>query len=168
MRGAIRHLRFQPVPVALAIAIAFTCFLPASADEETIEELLAKAKESRDQQAEIYAKVARRHVEMANDYFLKGEVEKAHSTVDEAVKYAAKALEAAKQTRKRLKQTDITLRKTSRRLSDIAGTLAFADRPAVNEAVKKMEELRMQLLEVMFELNGKSENKPSAEDPKKN
>jgi len=84
------------------------------------------------------------------------------------VKYAAQALEAAKQTHKRLKQADITLRKTSRRLSDIAGTLAFADRPAVNDAVKQIEELRMKLLEVMFELNGKSEKKPSGEDPKKN
>lgn len=167
MRAVPRHLRLQ-LPVALTIAIAFTCFIPAFADEESIEELLAKAKESRDRQAEIYAKVARRQVELANGLFVDGEAAKAHAAVDEAVKYAAQALEAAKQTHKRLKQADITLRKTSRRLSDIAGTLAFADRPAVNDAVKQIEELRMQLLEVMFELNGKSEKKPSGEDPKKN
>jgi len=42
MRAVPRHLRLQ-LPVALTIAIAFTCFIPAFADEESIEELLAKA-----------------------------------------------------------------------------------------------------------------------------
>ena len=168
MRGVTRQFRLREVPIALTMAIAFSCFVPAFADDESIEELLAKARESRDHQAEIYAKVARRQVEVANGLFVDGDPAKAHAAVDEAVKYAGMALESAKQTRKRLKQADITLRKTSRRLSDIAGTLAFVDRPAVNDAVKQIEALRMQLLEVMFELNGKSEKKPSGEDPKKN
>ena len=167
MRGVVRHLRLQLL-IALTIVIAFARCVPAFGDDESIEELLAKAKESRDHQAEIYAKVARRQVEVANGLFVNGEPAKAHAAVEEAVKYAAKALESAKQTHKRLKQADITLRKTSRRLSDIAGTLAFVDRPAVNDAVKKIEDLRMQLLEAMFELKGKSEKNPSGEDPKKN
>src|SRR5258705_4673003 len=114
MRSVPRHLRLQ-LPVALTIAITFTCFVPAFADEESIEELLAKAKESRDRQAEIYAKVARRQVEVANGFFVDGDAAKAQAAVDEAVKYAAPALEAAEQTHTRLQPADIKLRHTSRR-----------------------------------------------------
>jgi methionyl-tRNA synthetase len=134
---------------ALLLFVLAAAF-PVFADDETFEELLAKAEAPGDRQAELYAKLARRQVEVANEHFNKGEVAQGHTATKEIVNFAGKALDSAKQAKKRLKQTEITLRKTSRRLADVAKTLAFEDRPAVNEAVEEIEGIRNQVLELLF------------------
>jgi hypothetical protein len=161
-----RYLRALVIASFLAVmSPAFTP--PIFGGDNTIEELIAKAKASRDHRAELYAKVARRKVEVASDHFATGEVAQAHAAVQEAVSFAGQALDSAKQVRKRLKQTDITLRKTSRRLTDVAGTLAFEDRPAVNQAAKQIEDIRIQVLELMFGPTRRSQNNsPNNEERK--
>jgi hypothetical protein len=135
------------------------------ADDETFEELLARAQAPGDRQAELYAKLARRQVEIANEHFNKGEVVQGHTATKEIVNFAGKALQSAKQAKKRLKQTEITLRKTSRRLADVAKTLAFEDRPAVNQAVEQVDEIRDQVLELLFGPTRKP-GKSNAPDPR--
>ena len=152
------------VPALLVMALAAA--LPVFADDESFQELLAKAQAPGDRQAELYAKLARRQVEIANEHFTKGEVAQGHAAVKEVVNFAGKALESAKQARKRLKQTEITLRKTSRRLTDVSKTLAFEDRPAVNEAVEEVDEIRNQVLELLFGPTRKSEKGETPRAPK--
>jgi hypothetical protein len=159
-------LQLRVLPPALLVMVWLAASLLV-ADDESMEELLAKAQSSRDQQAELYAKVARRQVEIANQHFNDGDVDKAQAAVQDVVGFAQKALDSAKQVRKRLKQTDITLRKTSRRLADIAGTLAFEYRPPVNRAVKEIEVIRMQILDIMFGPSKKSDKQMPAEGDQK-
>jgi len=66
------------------------------------------------------------------------------------VHYAARATEAAQKSGKHLKDTEILLRATARRLDDVGRTLNFDDRPYVEAAVKQVEKLRQQLLDHMF------------------
>jgi len=137
----------------LAITLLLSCAaLTARAawDDEPIEKLIARADARGDNQAEYCADVARREVEIANQYYTNGDLQKAEDAVRLIVTYSEKALEAAKRTRKKLKDTDLTLRKTSRRLSDVGQTLAFEDKPAVKEAVEKIEHVRSELLKMMF------------------
>lgn len=151
--------------VSTLLVMVLAAVFPAFADEETFQELLAKAQAPGDRQAELYAKLARRQVEIADDHFNKGEVAQGQAAVKEIVNFAGKALQSAKQAKKRLKQTEITLRKTSRRLADVAKTLAFEERPAVNQAVQEIEEIRNQMLELLFGPTKKSEkgNRPAAD-----
>ena len=137
-------------PPLLVLGVMVTSPSLLAGDEETIQELIAKAQTEPDQQAELYAKVARKQVDLANDAFIKGDTTKAQAAVRDAVSYAQKALVSAKQTKKRLKQADITLRKTSRRLADVARSVTFEDRPPVNQAVDEIEAIREQILELMF------------------
>ena len=138
-----------------ALAITLLLLLAVSAgwaasDEEPIEKLIARADVRSDNQAEHCADVARREVEVANQHYTSGDVQKAVEAVNMAVAYTQKALDAAKRTHKRLKETDLTLRRTSRRLSDVGQTLAFEDKPVVKEAVEKIEQARSQILTLMF------------------
>jgi len=138
-----------------ALAIPLLLLLAASAgwaasDEEPIEKLIARADVRSDNQAEHCADVARREVEVANQRYTNGDVQKAVEAVNMAVTYTQKALDAAKRTHKRLKETDLTLRRTSRRLSDVGQTLAFEDKPVVKEAVEKIEQARSQILTLML------------------
>ena len=159
-------INFRLTVCALLVSMVAAA-LPVVADDESFQELLAKAQAPGDRQAELYAKLARRQVEIADDHFNKGEVAQGHAAVKEIVNFAGKALESSKQAKKRLKQTEITLRKTTRRLADVAKTLAFEERPAVNQAVQEIEEIRNQMLELLFGPTKKSEkgDGPAAAKP---
>jgi hypothetical protein len=155
------------LPALLVASVMLASSTLMAGDDETIQELIAKAQATPGEQAELYAKVARKQVELANDHFNEGDAAKAQAAVRDAVIYAQKALDSAKQTRKRLKQTDITLRKASRRLSDVARSLTFEERPPVNQAVDQIEEIREQILGIMFGDKKKSATPaPPAEEPK--
>ena len=118
---------------------------------ETVDELKAKAATaSGGDQAKLYALVAQGEVELANQYFTDGDVDKGYAAVQDAVSYAEKARDAAIQSRKRLKQTELAIGRTARRLNDISKTLAIDDRPAVEQAVKKLEHIQDQLLAALF------------------
>jgi len=120
-------------------------------NDEPLEQLKAKAAAaSGGARALLYAQVARGEVERANQHFTDGNVERGHAAVRQAVAYAEKAAAAARNSKKKLKETELSLRQTARRLNDIGVTLAVDDRPAVEQAVKEIQNIEDQLLEVMF------------------
>ena len=118
------------------------------ADYAALKTRAAAAKVS--DQDKLYAQLAMRATEVANDHYTAGDVIKAQSTIDEVVNYAEKARDAALQSNKNLKQTEITLRETSRRLDDLRRSLALEDRPYVETAINRIETVRKQLLDQMF------------------
>jgi hypothetical protein len=135
------------------IAMVLLLALPALAvpGDESLEQLKAKAAASSGgDRAVLYAEVARQEVELANQHFTDGNVDQGHAAVREVVAYARKAATAARNSKKKLKETEMSLRQTARRLSDIGATLAVDDRPAVEQAVKDIYTIEDQLLEVMF------------------
>jgi hypothetical protein len=118
---------------------------------ETLEELKAKAAvTSGGEQALLCARVAREEVELANQHFTDGKVEEGQAAVRDAVAYAAKARDAARTSKKKLKQTEIAIGRAARRLNDISKTLAIDDRPTVEQAVKELGHIQDQLLDAMF------------------
>lgn len=118
---------------------------------ETLEELKAKAAAtSGGEQALLCARVAREEVELANQHFTDGKVEEGQAAVRDAVAYAAKARDAARTSKKKLKQTEIAIGRAARRLNDISKTLAIDDRPTVEQAVKELGHIQDQLLDAMF------------------
>jgi hypothetical protein len=119
---------------------------------ETLEELKAKAADaSGGEQARLCVQVAQEEVELANQHFSDGNVDQGHATVREAVAYAGKARDAALSSRKRMKQTELSIGRTARRLSDISKTLAIDDRPAVEQAVKELQHIQDELLDAIFD-----------------
>jgi hypothetical protein len=93
---------------------------------------------------------ARRELEQANTLYTNGDVEKAEVSIQEVVDYSRKATEAATGSNKRLKQTEIELRKIEHRMRDIGQSLSVDDRPTVDKAVQELEQLRANLLAKMF------------------
>ena len=136
-----------PVPALLLLA-PLSCLALAG---ESLAELKAKAAAATGgERAMLCARVAREEVELANRHFTDGDVNQGHAAVREAVAYAEKARDAARPSKKKIKQTEISLGKTARRLNDIGKTLALDDRPAVEQAVKELQHIQDQLLEAMF------------------
>jgi hypothetical protein len=93
---------------------------------------------------------AHRQLEEANRLYTDGDVEKAESAIQDVFTYAQRATVAATSTNKKLKQTEIDLRKLEHRMHDIAQSLNVDDRPPVEKTVQQLEDLRANLLAKMF------------------
>jgi hypothetical protein len=93
---------------------------------------------------------ARRQLEDANTLYTQGDVERAESEISEVLTYSHKAADAASTSGKRLKQTEIDLRKLEHRMRDIGQSLNIDDRPPVEKAVQELEQVRADLLARMW------------------
>ena len=118
---------------------------------ESLEHLKARVEAAGgDEKIKICLEIAEQQVEAANKNFNDGDVEAAHAAVDDVAMYAEKARDAAIASGRRLKDSEISARKMSRRLSDIKRTVAFEDQPVIEKAVRRLEDVRTELLARMF------------------
>ena len=93
---------------------------------------------------------AHQELEYANTLYTDGDVEKGEAAVNESLTYAKRAADASAAANKRLKQTEIDLRKLEHRMRDIGQSLNIDDRPPVEKAVQELEQIRANLLAKMF------------------
>jgi hypothetical protein len=121
------------------------------AKDESIPQLLARAEAARtEDRPPLYTEAAERRLHNADDLYNEGRVEEARAAVTDVVSYSEKASQAATQTGKRLKNTEIAVRKMAEKLRDIKRSLAFEDQPAVQAAIDRLESLRTGMLNRMF------------------
>jgi hypothetical protein len=138
--------------ISVAVFLLGT-LLCAKNTEEPLDALKARAESARLQdQGRLFATIARREVEEADRFYTQGDVANAKNAVNEIVRYAGRAAEAARKSGKNLKRTEIVLRETARRLDDVGKSLNLEDRPTVQDAVTQVEKFRQQLLDQMFGL----------------
>ena len=136
--------RFVSILVLLLLALA------ALADDRSIDQLKAEAERAGNDQAKACAEVAERLISVADKQFTDGESVKGHATVQEILQYATRARDLAIKTRKKMKETEIHLRRSRRALENMRRTLAAEDRPPVEAVEKKLEQFGEDILEAMF------------------
>lgn len=102
------------------------------------------------ERASLSLEYAHRQLEEANNLYTQGDVDKAEANVHEVVAYSHQAADAASTSGKRLKQTEIELRKLENRMRDIGHSLSIDDRPPVEAAVQELEQVRAGLLARMW------------------
>ena len=137
--------RFFSIIILLALSFA------AGAEQKTVDQLKTEAEHAApDQQGRLYAEIADKLVSVADQQFTGGESIKGHATVQEILQYGAKARDLAIQTRKKMKETEKSLRACRRRLENMRRTLAAEDRPKVEAVEKQLEKLTEDVLESMF------------------
>ena len=134
-----------------ASILLLLCFtLAALADDKNLDQLKAEAARPSADQAKQCAEVAERLVPVADKLFTDGESVKGHATVQEILQYGKRARELAIDSRKKMKDTEIHLRRCRRALENMRRTLAAEDRPAVEAVEKQLEQFGEDILEAMF------------------
>lgn len=116
-----------------------------------IDEL--KQKIARDSERDICinsADLVREMVEQFNNQMNAGELQPAQQTLDDIGTYSDKAREGAKNSHHKLKQAELTLHKSARRLADIAQSLAVENRQAIKLIVDKIEAADDDILNQVF------------------
>jgi hypothetical protein len=141
---------------SVSITILLALALLAAAEQKTLDQLKAEAEHASNDQPKLLAEVAERLIPVADKQFTDGESIKGHATVDEILQYATRAHDLAIQTRKKMKETEIHLRRCRHALENMRRTLAAEDRPAVEAVEKKLEQFAEDVLEAMFAPPGKS------------
>jgi hypothetical protein len=131
------------IPLALIVC--------ATAKDETVDQLKARVESARpEDRPPLCIEIAHLQLRNADQLYNDGQVEQARAAVDDIVTYSEKASVSASQTKKHLKNVEIAVRKMSEKLRDIKRTLAFEDQPPVDQAIKRLEEIRTALLKEMF------------------
>ena len=132
----------------LLVAMAAPVLAQALPPVSGIDLLKAKAETMKDHdRAKIYSEIARELTEQANRQFDAGETEQGLKSVKQVVEFAEKASAAAKLRNKKTKDTEISLRKTARRLEEVERTLPLEERPPIQAAVERVDAIRKDLLE---------------------
>jgi soluble cytochrome b562 len=137
--------------ITIAVVLLATSFLSFSYKTETLQELIARAEAARvEDRPALYAEIAERQLKSADELFTAGKVEDAQAAVKDVVTSSEKAHDAAIQSGKKLKNTEIDFRKMAAKLRDIKRSLNFDDQAAVQAAADRLENLRTDLLSHMF------------------
>ncbi len=134
----------------LIVVLVFLAAL-AWAEKESVDALKARAEKSHPkEQVELYTEIAERQLDALDKAYNGGTVQQAQSALADVVQYGVKAADLSGETRKKMKHTEIALRKMTGRLENIRKTLDVDDRPPVAEAIQKLEAARTELLNRMF------------------
>jgi len=142
----------------LLVIFAFNLCLMAK--EETVDVLKSRFESARpEDRAELGMRIAQHQLRNADSLYSEGRAETAAAAVDDIATYSEKARDAAIQTNKRLKNVEIDVRKIAQKLRDVKRTLAFEDQPAVEQAIRRLEDVRTSLLKVMFANDNKKDKK---------
>ena len=139
----------------LLLMLLLTALSVAAADNnknsEEIEKLKAKAPaEDANGQVKAFTKIAELQMKQLSTAYDQGNSAEAEAALQDVLDYGVKAAHTAQESHKRMKQTEISLRKICDRLSDIGRSLSFEERQPVTDAVNKLETARSDLLHAMF------------------
>ena len=100
----------------------------ACAGQQPPSDLKAKADAAQgSERIGLSLEYAHRELERANNLYSEGDVEKAEAAIGEVMTYAQRAADAATVANKRIKQTEIDLRKLEHRMHDIGLSLNIDD-----------------------------------------
>lgn len=139
------------VRTVFLIALLVASFATWALKDETLEELMARADRANiEDRPALCIEVAQRQLKSADELYRAGDTNKAKAAINEVVAYSQEAHDASAQTGKRLKNTEIALRKMAEKLRDIKSTLNYADQAPVQAAANKLEAMRTDLLSRMF------------------
>ena len=136
--------------LTIAAVLLATCLAFASR-QETLPELMARCESAKvEDRPALCVEIGERQLKSADELYTAGKVDEARSALKDVVTYSEKAHDAAIQTGKRVKNTEIEFRKMAAKLRDIKRTVNFDDQEPLQAAADRLESLRTDLLTHMF------------------
>lgn len=134
----------------MATVLLATC-LAFAARQETLQDLMARCDSAKvEDRPALCAEIAERQLKSADELYTAGKVNEARSALKDVVTFSEKAHDAAIQSGKRVKNTEIEFRKMAAKLRDIKRTVNFDDQEPIQAAADRLEALRTNLLTHMF------------------
>jgi len=156
-------MRFRVSVLMLLVAASLAAFaftavaLPAVTGKESLDQLIARAESARpEDRPALYLDIVRQKAEAADKLYNAGDAEAGNTALHDVVIFSKKATDASIDTGKKLKNTEIALRKMTEKFRDIKHTVAFEDQAPIQQTIDELEKMRTDLLSAMF---GKKKSK---------
>jgi hypothetical protein len=132
-------------------------FVDNTDKDDSLDQLIARAESARpEDRPGLYLEIARRKADAADKLYLAGNAEAGNDTLKDVLTFSKKATDSAIETGKKLKNTEIMLRKMAEKFRDIKRSVAFDDQAPIQQTIDELEKMRTELLSAMF---GKKKNK---------
>jgi hypothetical protein len=153
----MRRLVFTILLLAFVLALATG---QGFATDEVVAALKAHFESAHpEDRPDLGMRIAQQQLRNADKLYGEGNADQARAAVDDVVTYSEKARDAAILSKKHLKNVEIDVRKMAEKLRDIKRTLAFDDQAPVEQAIRRLEDVRTTLLKEMFAKDKKKETK---------
>src|ERR1700693_1600011 len=147
-------MRMRVTLFMLVAAISLAVF---ARTDETLQQMIARADSAPPgERPALYIHIAREQADAADKAYQAGNAYAGNDPTIDVVTYAGNATDSATSTGKRLKDTEIAVRKMAEKFHDVKHNLPFDDQAPVQEAIDKLEKMRTEMLSAMF---GKKGNK---------
>jgi hypothetical protein len=144
----MRRLTFTVLLLAPVVGLAFAY---GAGPDEVVTALKTHFESARpEDRPDLGIRIAQQQLRNADKLYGSGDADQARAAVDDIVTYSEKARDAAILTKKHLKNIEIDVRKMADKLRDIKRTLAFDDQAPVEQAIRRLEDVRTTLLKEMF------------------
>jgi hypothetical protein len=148
--SGIGSLGFLRRVVVAALLAAFLTS-PLAATEPTVEQLKARlSSASAGERPQLCLQIAERQLDDADKLFAAFDSDKAQTDLTDVVAFSELARDYAIQAHKRLKQTEIAVRKMTRKLNDLKHSVSRDEQVAVQNAIDRLQRVRDDLLLAMF------------------
>jgi hypothetical protein len=152
--GNLRVLRGATIA---ALLVAFVTSSMA-AKEQTLDELKARlSSTSVGDRPQICLQIAERQLDDADKLYTAFDSEKAQVSLTDVVTFSELARDYSIQSHKHQKQTEIAVRKMTRKLNDLKHLVSRDEQVAVQSAIDRLQRVRDDLLLAMFPKGKKRE-----------
>jgi len=135
----------------LFVLVAGAVLHATAGSEPTVEELKARlASTSIGGRPHLCVEIAQKQLVEADGLYAAAEVEKGQAALTDVVAYSELARDYAIESHKYQKQTEIAARAMARKLTALLHSLAHDDQAPVEDAIRRLEKVRDDLLKAMF------------------
>lgn len=150
--GRKRRVPMRAAPIWVFLIILLANAVPATArSEATVEELKSRVSAATvADKAKICLEIAQKQLTSADKLYTSEDIEKAQTTLTDAVAFSELARDYSIQSRKHQKQTEIAVRAMTRKLNNLLHVVGREDQPALKDAIRRLELVRDDLLAAMF------------------
>ncbi|MGA8312613.1 MAG: hypothetical protein WB755_21465 [Terriglobales bacterium] len=144
------------IHVTILVLLAVVSLARFARADDALQQQIARADSAPpSERPALYIRIAHQQADAADKLYQAGDAEAGNKALNDVVTYAGRASDAAATTGKRLKDTEIAVRKMSEKFRDVKRTLPFEDQAPVQQAIDSLEKMRTDLLAVMFGKKGK-------------
>lgn len=139
------------------VLVLASCLLVSAKKDESLAEMKSRIDAARpEEQISLGIQIARKQLDAIAEATKVNNADGLHSALADLLNYAGKASNTSMQTNKKVKDTEIALRKIAEKLRDLKRTADFEEQAPLEDASDRVETMRTQLLSRMF---GKKESK---------
>jgi hypothetical protein len=142
-----RRVAFGVLLMLMSVGICHA----APRTDESVKELKSKvASTGVSDRPRLCIQIAEKQLDASDKLYASSDVDKAQAALTDVVAYSELARDYAIQSHKHQKQSEIAVRRMTRKLMDILHTLGREDQAPVKDAVSHLERVRDDLLGSMF------------------